>query len=138
MSDSNLVACLVDNKILEEPICEACCNTAKLVLEETVHGDESWERFLLVMGKAALILRCGHWPSFDDLELCDLAPMAKQKTVKRRNFKTDALDEETANQFFLVIETTEQILRSNNVSEDDCILLRNIACRCAGIFVNTD
>ena len=66
MSDSNLVACLVDNTILAEAICDACCNTAKLVLEETVHGDESWERFLLVMGKTALILRCGHWPAFDD------------------------------------------------------------------------
>ena len=41
MSDSNLVACLVDNTILAEAICDACCNTAKLVLEETVHGDES-------------------------------------------------------------------------------------------------
>ena len=134
MSDSNLVACLVDNKILAEAICEACCNTAKLVLEETVHGDESWERFLLVMGQTALILRCGHWPAFDDLELSDLAPMAKQETVKRRNFKTDPLDEETANQFRLVIETTEQILRSNNVSEDDCIVLQNIACRCAAFL----
>ena len=134
MSDSNLVACLVDNTILAEAICDACCNKAKLVLEETVHGDESWERFLLVMGKTALILRCGHWPAFDDLELSDLAPMAKQEAVKRRNFKTDPLDEETANQFRLVIETTEQILRSNNVSEDDCILLQNIACRCAAFL----
>lgn len=135
MLDGDLVACLVDKQILAEPICEACCNTAKLVLEETVHGDETWERFLLVMGKTALILRCGHWPGFDDLEVGDLAPMAKQKTVKRRNFKTDPLDEETAEQLRLVIEITEKILMSNHyVNEDGCILLHNIACLCAAFL----
>lgn len=137
MLDSDLVACLVDKQILTEPICEACCNTAKLVLEETVHGDETWERFLLVMGKTALILRCGHWPGFDDLEVGDLAPMAKQKTVKRRNFKTDPLDEKIAKEFRLVIEITEKILMSNHyVNEDGCILLQNIACLCAAFLID--
>ena len=136
MLDGDLVTCLVDKQILEEPICEACCNTAKLVLEETVHGDETWERFLLVMGKTALILRCGQWPGFDDLEVGDLAPMAKQN-VKRRNFKTDPLDEETAKQLCLVIEITEKILMSKHyVNEDGCILLQKIAGLCAAFLVD--
>jgi len=48
---------------------------------------------------------------FDDLEVCDLAPMAKQETVKHKDFRTDPLDEETPRQLRLVLESIAQILR---------------------------